>query len=359
MVVVFPLLLTFLLAASAAAQQPKAARVEDRPRFATTVSVVTAPVTVTGPDDRYVAGLAKEHFRIFDNDTSQEITGFDVSFLPISLVLCVQSSERVESWLPQIRKTGILYSDLVIGESGEAALISFDGRVEVRQEFTRDSTKFIDAVKKIKIGSDATHMADAVWQAIRMLRARPDNHRKVIVIVAESREDGSETSLGEALRDAQVHNIIIYSVKLSAAKGRLMRKPEPRRDPVPPGVAGRPLPPGVVGTPTAVAQSRYEVVDALPVIIEMVRGVKNLIFNDPLQLLTQGTGGKELSPLTQKGMEVSVTRIGEELRSQYLLTYRPNNLETGGFHRIRVELAVNGLKSRTRPGYWLGPIPNE
>jgi hypothetical protein len=54
-----------------------------------------------------------------------------------------------------------------------------------------------------------------------------------------------------------------------------------------------------------------------------------------------------------------VGAIGEELRSQYLVTYRPNNLEKGGFHTIRVEVAMNGVKVRTRPGYWLGPIPRE
>ncbi len=348
-----------MVGVTAAAQGPSASLKDERPRFGTTVNLVTAPVTVTRPDNHYADGLEKSHFRVFDNDKEQEIIGFDVSFLPISLVLCVQSSERVEGWLPQIRKTGILYSELVLGERGEGALISFDSRVEVRQEFTKDSTKFIDALQKIKVGSDATHLADAVWQAIRMLRTRPDSHRRVIVIVSESREDGSETNLGEAIRDAQLHNIIIYTIKLSAIKSRLTRKQEPRRDPIPPGVAGRPLPPGVVSTPTTVAQSRYEVVDALPIIIEMVRGVKNLIFNDPLQLLTQGTGGKELSPLTEDGMQESVTRIGEELHSQYLLTYRPNNLDVGGFHRIRVEMAFEGLKARTRLGYWLGPVPKE
>jgi VWFA-related protein len=332
---------------------------DDQYRFGTTLNLVTAPVTVTGPDKRYVAGLVKEQFRVFDNEKEQKILGFDVSFLPISLVICIESSARIEGLLPSIRKTGILYSDLVLGEQGEAAVISFDSRVEVLQEFTKDPDKLKAAISKVKAGSDATRMSDAVWQAIRMLRTRPDNHRKVIVIVSENRENGSEVHLGESLRDAQLSNIMIYGIRLSTVKGRVTRPAETKRSPFPPGISPMPMPPGAVSTPNTQAQSNVEVFNAIPLIIEAVRGVKNLIFNDPLQLLTEGTGGKQLAPLTTPALEDSVSNIGEELRSQYLLTYRPNNLDQGGFHNIRVEVALQGLKVRTRPGYWLGPVPKE
>lgn len=330
---------------------------KDQYRFGATVNLVNAPVTVLGPDARYVAGLEKQHFRVFDNDKEQQIIGFDVSFLPISLVLCVESSARVEALLPNIKKTAILYSAMLLGEQGEAAVIQFDHRVEVLQEFTQDSDQFKAALQKIRVGSDATRMADAVWRAIRLLRSRPDSNRKVIVVVSESRENGSETDLGESLRDLQLNNILFYGIQLSTVKARVLRTPEARRDPFPPGVSARPTAPGTISTPTTQAQSRVQVTpNVIPMVIEAVRGIKNLLFNDPLQLLTEGTGGKRHFSLTQGGMEESISRIGEELRSQYLLSYRPNNLQQGGFHEIRVEVAIDGLKVRTRPGYWLGPV---
>ena len=150
---------------------------------------------------------------------------------------------------------------------------------------------------------------------------------------------------------------MFYCVQLSTVKGRLTRTTEPRRDPFPPGVSVRPTAPGTVSTPTSDAQSHVQATpNVIPMVIEAVRGVKNLLFNDPLQLLTEGTGGKRFSGLTQQGMEDSINHIGEELRSQYLLSYRPNNLQQGGFHEIRVEVTIDGLKTRTRPGYWLGPV---
>jgi len=333
---------------------------DDQYSIHTEVNVVTAPVTVTTRDNRYVANLAQDQFRIYDNDVEQKITGFDVSFLPISMVVCFETSGRVEGLLPKIRNTGILYTDLVLGEQGEAAIIGFDSRVQLLQDFTKDSDKIIAAVKKIKPGSDATRMSDAVFEGVRMLSHRPDNHRKVIVIVSENRNNGSEVHLGETLRNAELANILVYSIRLSTAKARIFHPAQdPPRSPFPPGVSPLPMPPGVVSTPNTQAQSNNQVFDAVPFIVEAIRGVKNLVFNDPMQLLTDGTGGKQLAPLTEGGLEESVGAIGEELRSQYLVTYRPNNLEKGGFHTIRVEVAMNGVKVRTRPGYWLGPIPRE
>ena len=333
---------------------------EEEYRFPTTVNLVSAPVTVTTRDGHYVANLAQDQFRVYDNDVEQKITGFDVSFLPISMVVCIETSGRIEGLLPNIRKTGILYTDLVLGEQGEAAIISFDSRVQVLQDFTKDSDKLIKAIKAIKPGSDATRMSDAVFEGIRLLRHRPDNHRKVIVVVSENRNNGSEVHLGETLRNAELSNIMVYTIRLSTAKARVFRPAQdPPRSPFPPGVSALPMPPGVVSTPNTQAQANVQVIDAVPLIVEAIRGVKNLIFNDPMQLLTDGTGGKQLAPLTNSGMEDSVTNIGEELRSQYLVTYRPNNLEKGGFHTIRVEVAMDGVKVRTRPGYWLGPVPRE
>ena len=58
----------------------------------------------------------------------------------------------------------------------------------------------------------------------------------------------------------------------------------------------------------------------VPIIIDLVRGVKNLVFNNPLELLAKGTGGHDYSPRTEDGLQESIAKIGEEIRSQYLLT---------------------------------------
>ena len=62
-----------------------------------------------------------------------------------------------------------------------------------------------------------------------------------------------------------------------------------------------------------------------------------------------------LDSCEQAMVEQALTRIGEELRNQYTLTYRPNNLDTFGFHTIQVTVSRRDLETRFRPGYVLAP----
>ena len=331
--------------------------VEDQPTFRSTVDVVTVPVTVRGPKGEYVTALEKFDFKVFDNGKEQTIESFEVSFLPISMVICIQSSARVEKILPDVKKTAVLFTDMVLGEFGEAAIMAFDNRLRLMEDFTNDTEKIDKALKRITLGSAAVRLADAVYDAVRLLRRRPPNHRKIIVIISESQNNGSETSMGNALRWAQLENIMVYPVRLSTLSARILRGQQPKRSPFPPGINVRPSAPGQVGTPTTIQQSGYDVTgNVIPIVIDLVRGVKNLIFNNPLELLAEGTGGADYSPRTEDGLQESIIQIGEDVRSQYLLTYRPNNLnERGIFHRVHVEVAYNGLKVRNRVGYFHAP----
>ena len=146
--------------------------VEDQPTFRSTVDLVTIPVTVRGPKGEYVTALEKFDFKIFDNNKEQAIESFEVSFLPISMVICVQSSERIEKILPNIKKTAVLFTDMVLGEYGEAAIMAFDNRLRLMEDFTNDTEKIDKALKKITLGSAAVRLADAVYDAVRLLRRK-------------------------------------------------------------------------------------------------------------------------------------------------------------------------------------------
>ena len=327
--------------------------------FGSEVNVVTVPVTVTDRKGIYVNGLEAFDFRIYDNQKLQVIDSFEVAFLPISLVICVQSSSRVEGILPEITKTAILFTDMVLGEFGQAALIAFDQRVRLMQDFTNDEKNIEKALKAITLGSDAVRLSDAVYEGIRMLGKRPSTHRKVVVIISESQETASEVGLGETMRTAQIQDIMVYPVRLSSIKGWFKRDDKPIPPSIPPGVQARASIPGAAETPTTQMQHRVRATpNVIPIVIDLVRGVKNLLFSNPLELLAVGTGGRVYAPMTEDGIQRAIMGIGEDLRSQYLLSYRPNNLnESGIFHRIEVAVSYDKAKVRARPGYWQGPAP--
>ncbi len=327
--------------------------------FLEDIDEVTVPLTVRSRKGEYIHDMIQEDFAIYDNDVKQDIVGFDVSFLPISMVICVQTSDRVEGILGDIRETAYLFTELVLGEHGEAAVMTFDSRIKLLEDFTNDTKRIDKALKSMRIGTSAVALADAMYSAIRMLLKRPDNHRKIIVVISESQNNGSRIGLGESLRTAQLYNIAIYPVRLSTLSARLRRKPEVKPPNIPAGVVVRPTMPGTPATPTAQQQSGYSVTpNMIPIIIDLVRGVKNLVFDNPLEVLADGTGGRDFSPRTTRGVQESIIRVGEDIRSQYRLSYRPNNLnERGIYHRIRVEVPYEKLRVRHRVGYFHGPAP--
>jgi len=342
------------------AQAPPAPAEEQVPAtFRTSVEVVVAPVIVKNRDGQYVNGLQPTDFRLFDNGKEQNIR-VDVAFQPISLVIVVQANGHVDSVLPQIQKIGALIQPIVIGEQGEAAVIAFDHRIQVLQDFTSDSTRVADALKKIRAGSNTSAMIDAVNKAVLMLRTRPANRRRIVLLISETRDYGSEGRARDALIAAQVYNVSVYSVDISRFLTTLLAKQQPQRpNPLPP--AARPLPSGVPATPTTVQQtfgSNGGRAEFVPLMVELFKDVKAVFKDNPVELFTKGTGGTEYGFTRQRGLEEAISRIGEELHSQYLISYTPNNKEEGGFHEITVDVVATNALGRdiqvhTRPGYWL------
>src|SRR5690349_18898421 len=125
------------------------------------VDVVLAPVTVLNRHGDYVNGLQPQDFHLLDNGKEQDIH-VDVTFQPISLVIAVQANDHVEGVLPKINKIGSMIQPLVIGEQGEAAVLAFDHRFQLKQDFTNDTGKIETAIKKITPGSGSSRLIDAV-----------------------------------------------------------------------------------------------------------------------------------------------------------------------------------------------------
>lgn len=333
-------------------QQPES------PSFVTNVNVITAPTIILDKDGEYVTGLKPTEFTLYDNDMKQEIR-VDETFAPLSVVVAVQADAKVEGVLPKIQKIGSLLTTLVAGETGEIAIVAFDHRFQVLQDFTNDNTKIQEALKKLKPGSSSSRMTDAIMDSSRMLRGRPKDHRKVVLLISESRDKGSEARIREALSTLEIGNVLVYALNMSRVYTELTAKPAyPRPDPIPPG--GRHVPAGAPITPTSIAQMTGQPgygADFVPMLTEIFRGVKAIFVDNPVEVYTKYTGGKEYPFVTQRDLERAVGAVGRELHNQYLITYSPSTKLEGGYHRIDVRLASRpDLTVRSRPGYWLAAV---
>jgi VWFA-related protein len=327
--------------------------------FSTEINVVSIPVVVTGPKGVYIHGLEKSDFTVIDNGDPQDILEFDVSFQPISMVICVQTSDRIESLLGELQKTAYVFTESVLGEFGQTAIIGFDSRIKVLSEFTNDPKKIDRVLSNLRIGANGIRVSDAVYEGIRMLLKQPESHKRVVVVISEGQDNGSQIRLGETIRTAQLNGIQIYPIYLSTLKSRLKDPPMPPPSPYPPGVSPLPAAPGTVNTPTTMQQSRYSATpNMIPLVMDLVVGVKNLIFKDALGALSAGTGGRNFKPMTDEGLQNSIVKLGEDLHSQYLLTYSPNNLNDRGiYHEVEVRVPYANADVRYKPGYFYGPRP--
>lgn len=318
------------------------------------VTNVVAPTTVLDQDDKIVNGLQPHDFVLKDNDKLQDIK-VDVTFQPIDVVLVVQADGVTEEVLPRVKKLGPLLENLVIGEQGTVAIIAFDHRIRVMQDFTSDGAKIKTALEKINAGSSTARQWDAVNEAARMLSKRDKNRRRIILLISETRDKGSEGRGRETLLAVEFANVQVYTVNMSRFVNTLMAKtPVPRPDPIPP--SARHMPAGGAATPTTVQQYQGTG-NVLPAFVEVFRQAKAVFIPNPAEVLTRFTGGREFGFVSQKALEEAVSQIGEELHSQYLVSYNPNNKLEGGWHSIKVEVRRAGLKVRTRPGYWLAGVP--
>jgi VWFA-related protein len=322
-----------------------------------TVSVVQAPVTVTDRSGALVSGLQPNEFHLFDNGKEQNIR-VDVAFQPISLVIVIQCSNRTDAVLTQIKKASNLFGPQVIGEDGEAAVIAFDHRIREMQSFTNDPQKITDAIKKINAGSSSARMIDAVDKAVYMLRSRPATRRRIILLVSENRDQASEGRVRETLLDAQLSNVGVYSVNISRMVTALTAPQEAARPEQQPATVYSPMIPHGAATPTSVGQMTQvnNRVEFVPAFKEIYKDVKGIFIANPTEVFTHETGGSQFSFLKERGLEEAIQRISDDIHSQYILSYNPNNKNEGGYHEIDVRLERRDLKTRTRPGYFLASI---
>ena len=345
-------------------QPPKNAKI------GVSVSLVNTPITVRDNKGNMIHTLDAKDFQITDNGVPQRILHFDMGGDPLSVVVLVETSSRVATFLPQISKAGILITQTVMGSTGEAAIIGFNDSVDKLQGFTHNADKIESVFDHLQPGTSGARLYDAMTAGIEMLSSQPQptsdqpGRRRVMLIISEAQDVGSGTAFGEVLRQAQLANITIYSVGLSTTRAQLQAEPRDNTPQVtPPGTFGSPPMPGTVQTPDTEA-ARLGSGDLGQAIIWAVKHAKDKVKGNPLELAAAGTGGEHFATFKDRTIEKAIDQIGGELHAQYSVSYAPTGTNADGYHEIKVSLVKSAIKGekgskdwkiRNRPGYYVGP----
>jgi VWFA-related protein len=321
-------------------------------QFKSTVPLILAPTTVTDSKGNYVDGLNKEDLILYDNNVAQMIQ-MDWTTYPIDLVVAVQTSANSSPIIDKLGGAGILFTQLLAAEAGQTAVIAFSGRVKVHQDFTSDPDPVIHALRMLRVEGGVANSLDAMREALAMLEKRPPGRRRIILMLAEKRDRGSEAKLNEVMERVQRLNASVYWLTYSPFLEPFTVKPKTVEDTKPeaerikaakcvlcPAPDDRGVPPD------------YGPGGLLYALGELAR----LHQPDLAVLFANVTGGHTLSFLKKNALEQAIQLIGEEVHRQYILSFESKSSEPGTFHAIRVAVKGRpGLHAKTREGYW--PLP--
>jgi VWFA-related protein len=303
---------------------------QDQPTpIRTEVPLVLIPAVVMDRKGNSIDGLTTEDFAVTDDGVRQRIRmdTSDTLLTPVSLVVAVESNGISAPALARIRRVGSMIQPLIVGERGQAAVLKFDSEVKVLEGFTSDSTRIRDAFTSVRTGSATqARLIDAVAEGVKMLRAGPESSRRVMLILSESRDRGSKMKLAQAVELAQRAGVTIYPATYSAQASTWISKPEDAAEAANSGGTG---------------------------LIGLITEPARLGTTNDADAFAEATGGRHLSFLTLNSLEKVISKAGEEIHSQYLLSFQPTATANTGFHRVDVMVpSKRDAVVRARPGYW-------
>lgn len=280
---------------------------------ATKVFEVRLPVTVSQKKD-LISGLNKGDFQIFEDGVQQEVTFFssDKTNPPVYVGVLMDTSPSTAGKMKFSKEAAKNFIYTVIQlRKDKAAFMTFDHEITLRQDFTDKMDLLDKAVDKISKTGSQTALYDAVWQFTdEKLRSVPG--RKVIVVITDGDDTFSRAELKDAIDIAQRTETTIFGISTKA---------------------------GFLGSvPGVDAGTMKDKGDKL------------------LAQLCEDTGGEVFFTGDMLALEKAFKKISDELRSQYLITYRPANQNLDGRSR-KIEVRFTDkektakYKIRTKTSY--------
>jgi len=320
-----------------------AAQDQDGFRFRSGVELINVTATVTDSDSRFVSGLRKEDFTVYEDGQRQEVTHFSNERVPVSLGIALDASGSMTSDKMSAARSAIdrFIYDLLAKED-ELFFMEFANRPYISQGWTADRRAISRAVNDVN-ASGGTAMYDAVADAIP-LAEKGQNRKKALLVISDGNDTNSSTSVGELRGLIRESEVLVYALGVDGT-ARTITRNAPIQIPFPipfpfPGGGRRPqgrIPPiigGGGGNQGTWSRNPGERVNA-----------------DALREITDDTGGRTEIVRGFEGLDGATARIADELSKQYYLGYTSTGKKDGRWHTIRVDVKDRRYTVRARRGY--------
>ena len=320
-------------------------------KIRTQVNEITTPVTIVDRKGNFVLDVPEKDFHVFDNGVEQHIDRWGLDDHPLALALVIETSSHVAVMARTIHRASIVFTQVVMALSGEAAVISYGDSVDIRQGFTRDHDAVEKAIEGLKFNTDGMRLYDGMWEGAQLLEKEPADCHRVLLVIGEAQNGGSKHKLDDVLEEAQKANISIYTIGLSSTAADLREDPVPHDPDDDLGVTsgGNPVPDATTGTPEGVGGAGC----LLCVAIWLVQRATHEKKNHAMEAAVTSTGGAYYHPFKDHTIAHALDEIGNELHSQYVLSYQLQGEAQPGVHEIEVRISRPHVKVRSRLGYYV------
>jgi Ca-activated chloride channel family protein len=267
------------------------------------VSEVNVLFIATDHHGKFVRNLNQDDFSILDDHKPpQAILNFRrETDLPLEIGLLVDTSGSVSSRFDFEQEAAVSFLQHTLRANFDKAFVmGFSSHSRVTQEFT-DNVQLLEAGVRNLHNGGGTALYDAIYRACRekLSLERPDHPvRRAVIVVSDGEDNQSEVSRANAIEMAQRAEVIVYAISTDDS--------------------------GLI-----------------------LRGDK------ALQQLADATGGRAFFPFKMNDIKNSFAAIEDELRSQYVVSYRPADFDADGrFRSIEITALKKDLQVRARKGYY-------
>ncbi len=268
------------------------------------VDLVLVNATVTDLNNRFVTGLEKEHFQIFEDKVEQKISHFSNEDVPASIGLLFDVSNSMTEKLARAKDAAVAFLK-TSNPQDEFFLVTFSDRPRVDEEFTSDIGEIQNRLA-YKSSRGCTTLYDSVYLALEKLK-KSHNPKKAILLITDGEDTCSRYVLANVKSAVKESDTQIFAIGIVSAYYSELSQ----------GRVGRAV----------------------------------------LEEMAEMTGGKAYFPSSVYELEDICTKIAIELKNQYILGYTPANATRDGrWRKIRVKInAPRGLPTlsiRSKSGYY-------
>jgi len=270
------------------------------------VPSVNLDVMVTTKDGQFIPGLQKEHFRVLEDGVPQQIQSFSRTEAPITAVLLVEFAQTNYNFMYDALKASYSFAD-TLKKDDYVAVIEFDMKPQILQDFTNDKQAIFGALNMLRIpGFREINTFDALYDTLDRLDRIEG--RKEVILVGSGFDTFSKITYDKILKKVkETPNVTIFTV----STGRVYME---MRDAASGGSFG-----------------------------ERLHQMDYLQAENALNTFAKMTGGKWYNPRFEAEYPEIFHDIGQAVRNQYSISYKPTNKKLdGSFRKLKVELIQPG-----------------